>query len=306
MTRSMGDATGSSARSLVAQNPDVFAVYVTGKTGSGVAWGPAQMALIPAGKTVVTIDQGSTGSPVATATVRDVEAGAWGVLAAVDRTGWTALRPTIYLSQSMLLLKRGILRRLFGLKAKAVRKPVDMRLTELRRSFLSLAMAGWQGDVWVALYDDVPALNFPVPPGINVVAKQYTDTAQGGAVDLSVIFDPYWPNPAPPQHPPVPAEAEVLATGTYPDGRMIVALTGTDGNVYVTKQSAPGGAWAFSATPCGGAVPVSVASLEIVFVSGVPSLFIQADPAKGNGDVYTSWEEQVQDGYTWASWSQIA
>src|SRR5215831_9056529 len=83
---------------------------------------------------------------------------------AVNRTGWTAVRPTIYCSVSDLP---------------------------------ALGDAGWKGDVWVAWYNGNPAFDFTPPPGINVVAKQYTDTGGGGAYDLSTVFDPHWPQEAP-------------------------------------------------------------------------------------------------------------
>lgn len=185
MTRSMGDAMGANAAALVAQNPDVFAIYVTG--GGYIQWSAAQQAMIPAGKTVVTIDQGYIGSPVPWATVRDVESGAWSMAAAVNRSGWTAPRPTLYFSESLMVRR--------FLTTRERRDRVAVRLA-------GAYSAGWRGDVWVALYDDVPAVNFPVPAGINVVAKQYTDTAQGGNVDLSAVFDPTWPLITPVPDPP--------------------------------------------------------------------------------------------------------
>jgi hypothetical protein len=109
----------------------------------------------------VTIDQGFTGSPVASANVRDVEAGAWTVANAVNRNGWTAPRPTIYCSLDTVQ---------------------------------QVAQAGWQGDLWVADYvASPPAAPPPMPSGIRCVGTQWTDTADSSTIDLSVIFDESWP-----------------------------------------------------------------------------------------------------------------
>jgi hypothetical protein len=163
MTRTMGDATHASVAALAAAGTDMAAGYVTG--GPAIMWTAADWARF-AGRAVVTIDQGFTGSPVMTADVRDVEAGAWTAAAAVNRAGWTAPRPTVYCSASLLP---------------------------------QLAAAGWRGDVWVADYiSQAPGQPYPVPAGMNSVAWQWTDTGGGGAYDLSVVFDPAWPRPAAP------------------------------------------------------------------------------------------------------------
>ena len=166
MTRTMGDAIAANVPKLHAATFDLYAGYVTGTDGTKgtlqIKWTAADWSLFPASKRV-TIDQGY-GPHVLSATVRDVEAGAWSVAAAVNRTGWTAVRPTIYCSVSDLP---------------------------------ALGAAGWKGDVWVAWYNGNPAFDFTPPPGINVVAKQYTDTGGGGAYDLSTVFDPHWPQEAP-------------------------------------------------------------------------------------------------------------
>jgi hypothetical protein len=163
VTRSMGDAIHINVAALHAAGLDIAAGYVTGTPT--IRWTPADWALF-AGRPVVTIDQaGGLGSPVTNADVRDVETGAWTVGAAVITAGWTAPRPTIYCSLSMLP---------------------------------QLAAASWHGAVWVADWTGTPPASPPVvPPGMTCVAVQYSDQGGGGAYDLSVVFDPYWPEEAP-------------------------------------------------------------------------------------------------------------
>jgi hypothetical protein len=134
---------------------------------------------------------------------------------------------------------------------------------------------------------------------MTCVAVQYSDQGGGGAYDLSVVFDPYWPG----LHPDL--EDKVLATAQYSDGRLIVALGGADGNVYVTEQDAPGGKWVKSG-PVGGPVGIAGAvtfSLEVA--NDAPGVFVaSADPvASDNGEVWTTWKRA--DG-SWAAWAQIA
>lgn len=112
--------------------------------------------------------------------------------------------------------------------------------------------------------------------------------------------------PAGPTLPPVPAsEAEMIATAAYSNGRMIVALTATDNNVYVTEQSSPNSSWTGLGRPVGGGSPVRGAlAVSIEMVADTPSLFVQsANPASsGNGDVFTSWK--LPNG-AWSSWTKI-
>ncbi len=160
MTRSMGDATHDNVAALAAvqSSLQLVAGYVTGT--ADIQWTAADWAEFP-GLPQVTIDQGAAGSPVATANVRDVEAGAWSAAGAVDQTGWTAPRPTIYCSLD---------------------------------SLPELEQAGWQGAVWVADYTGTAPGSPPaMPAGMTCVAVQYTDQGGGGTYDLSVVFDPYWP-----------------------------------------------------------------------------------------------------------------
>src|SRR5215469_5977504 len=136
----MGDAIHDNVGALVQARPQVVAGYVTGSPY--VVWTPADWALFP-GIPHVTIDQGFTGSPVASAIVRDVEPGAWTAAAAVSSRPWTPARPTIYCSASTLP---------------------------------ALAQTGWRGDVWVANYvASAPGSPYPVPAGMTCVAWQWTD-----------------------------------------------------------------------------------------------------------------------------------
>jgi len=169
MTRTMGDAIAANVAALQAAGTDMVAGYVTGS--GDIQWTAADFALFP-GKPQVTIDQGFTGSPVASAIVRDVEAGAWSAGNAVTSKPWTPARPTIYCSASVLP---------------------------------QVSAAGWQGDVWVADYvSTAPTSPYPVPAGMTCVAWQWTDTGGGGTYDLSVVFDPYWPEEAPVTTPATP------------------------------------------------------------------------------------------------------
>lgn len=196
----MADAISANYASLP---PGVmWAGYVTGTPD--IQWSAAQLATA-----TVTIDQGADGSPVLTANVRDVETGAWTAAAAVNLAGWTAPRPTIYISLD---------------------------------SLSELEQAGWQGDVWVADYtgtapDSPPA----VPAGMTCVAVQYTDQGGGGTYDLSVVFDPIWPE-ANVTIPGVPGTWLTFPTAfTGSNGDAIFVGYGTDGTVWWVKYSA--GAW---------------------------------------------------------------
>jgi len=113
-------------------------------------------------KRKVHIDQGFTGSPVSTATVRDVETGAWTPEHAINGgIPWTAERPTIYCNRDTLPRVTG---------------------------------AGWKGDLWLAIPSNQAPASPPVVPGCTVVAVQYGFPA---ARDISRVFDPYWPNRVP-------------------------------------------------------------------------------------------------------------
>src|SRR5260370_10407643 len=113
-------------------------------------------------KRKVHIDQGGPGSPVPTATVRDVETGARLVESAVGGTlDWNAGRRTIYCNRDTLA---------------------------------RVLAAGWKGDLWLAIPSGTAPLAPPVVPGCTVVAVQY---GFHGNYDLSAVFDPWWPARAP-------------------------------------------------------------------------------------------------------------
>jgi hypothetical protein len=261
----MGDAIHVNVAALKQAGTDMVAGYVTGT--AEIQWTAADWALF-AGTATVTIDQGANGSPVPTADVRDVETGAWTVEAAVSAP-WDAARPTIYCSLATLP-----------------------------------QLAGWAGDVWVADWTGTPPTSPPaVPAGMTCVAVQYSDQGGGGAYDLSVVFDPAWPT-APPEREEEEEEEGDVQAGAYSDGRMIVAATGTDGNVYVSEQLSAGSSWTRTGNPAGGPVPVNPVTVALEIVADVPSVFIQSTdpPGSGNGNVYTCWKQS--DG-TWAAWVQI-
>lgn len=96
MTRYMYDATKTNAGVLVAKNPEMVAIYLTGS--SDIRWTSTQVQFFPRVKTFVRIDQGGPTSPQFMAHVVDVEPGAWSVTDAENRflPNCTAPRPTIY------------------------------------------------------------------------------------------------------------------------------------------------------------------------------------------------------------------
>jgi hypothetical protein len=150
----MYDATHENVSSLP-RNAPMAAGYVTG--GPTVKWTDADWARFTTTRKV-TIDQAFTGSPVPTATVRDVEPGAWTPEGAVTETAnWNAGRPTIYCD---------------------------------RNDLPRVLAAGWKGDLWLAIPSDQPPTVPPSVPGCTVVAVQY---GFPGTHDLSVVFDPFWP-----------------------------------------------------------------------------------------------------------------
>jgi len=149
----------------VSSVPQLAAVVCGYDTGTpNIRWTPQDWSRFHTSR-LVHIDQGGIGSPIPTATVRDVETGAWTPESAVAETGnWHALRRTIYCNQNTLP---------------------------------RVLAAGWQGDLWLAILSDRPPASPPVVKGCNVVAVQFAfDTTY----DRSVVFDPYWPE----RHPAMP------------------------------------------------------------------------------------------------------
>ena len=155
VVRLMGDATHDNVAALAKNTWALVGGYDTGTPD--IQWVPADWQQFP-DIPHVDIDQGFTGSPVASSNVRDVERGAWSVADAVNLNGWTAPRPTIYCNQSTLP---------------------------------AVINAGWTGDVWLAKVETEPTLP-PVIDGVNVVAVQF-DLGVKGEYDMSAVFDPYWP-----------------------------------------------------------------------------------------------------------------
>ena len=206
-------------------NANVNAVPFTGAqlaagydTGSpDVRWSAAswqhvqQLGLVP-----VHIDQGYTGSPVATSNVRDVEVGAWSPQAAVNKAGWKAERPTIY-------------------------APRDDMTTVIN--------LGWRDDIWLAWpLPDPPTkaevlAAFPLFGKANLIGVQYAQNVSN-LYDQSVVYDPYWPHKAPEEDymrfPGIPG-VWIQAT-QYVDvrGTAYVVGLGTDGRMWVTSKPVNG------------------------------------------------------------------
>jgi hypothetical protein len=162
----MIDCTHSNLRGIpvvtMKQN-QLGAGYDTGSPN--VQWTPEDYTYIHGlGLIPVHIDQGFTGSPVMTATVRDAEAGAWTVQSAINKNGWTAARPTIYAA---------------------------------RNDMLNVVQEGWTGDIWLSWpLNSIPTKDFvlktyPQLAKANLIGVQmgFTNT-----YDRSVIYDPDWPN----------------------------------------------------------------------------------------------------------------
>lgn len=136
---------------------NLVAGYLTGSPD--IRWTAADFSNFPS-QSVVTIDQGFTGSPVITAMVRDVERGAWTPANAVKEP-WTTPRPTIYCNK-----------------------------TDLQE----VIALGWKGNIWLAHPEPMPS-TAPHYPGVTVVAQQFGFHSN---YDVSVVFDTNWPHsPAP-------------------------------------------------------------------------------------------------------------
>lgn len=197
MTRLMGDAMHSNVARLPA-GLQLVGGYVTGS--ADILWTPADWARFPF-TPHITIDQGF-GPAVLGAIVRDVEPGAWPPQEAVNRTSWTAARPTIYCDQWDLTRAGGVL------------------------------ACGWRGDLWLAIPGWHPGQALPPTPGCTVVAVQNEQNV-GSAYDLSVVLDDTWPYPPPAPVPPKGHDMIILQV-TAPAGN---AWEGTRTYLY-----APGAA----------------------------------------------------------------
>lgn len=157
------DCIGANARAVHSQFPDVGVIFVYDTGSPDIKWQPDEVALWPSA-TKIHIDQGAGSPPVTTATVRDVESGAWTVDAALRTGNWVAERPTQYGSRSTIQ---------------------------------ELASKGWTGDVWVA-WPGWKGNSPPIIKGVNVVAVQ---NVWAGNYDSSIIFDQYWPYDGPTEEP---------------------------------------------------------------------------------------------------------
>jgi hypothetical protein len=188
-----------------------------------VRWTPNDWQyVIDLGLKTVTIDQGFTGSPIPTANVRDVEAGAWPTDLVTDETNWTTPRPTIYADRTNALI---------------------------------LINQGWRKALWIAwpnnhiptkaeLINDMPELAL-----VDLIGAQIGTT---NTFDHSVIFDPYWPAPIPKGEsvnfvtlPNIPGNWTIPPTFFPPDenGNIFGFGYGTTNKVYQLKLAKGATAW---------------------------------------------------------------
>ena len=157
MTRTGYDAIHANALNIP-RDAEVVFFYATGTPL--IRWTPADLAAFPRALKIG-IDQGAAWSPVLTATVRDVETGAWTPVSATHQTeGWNVPRPTIYCNRDTLP---------------------------------QVLLEGWKGDLWLAIPSPSAPVSPPEVPGCNVVAIQWYFGTQ---YDKSVIFDDTWPRGA--------------------------------------------------------------------------------------------------------------
>lgn len=173
--------TGYDATHLnVATIPGVADVVMGYDTGTpDIVWTVDDWKRFPNSRHVH-IDQGGLGSPILTATVRDVETFAWDAAAAVqDAAGWDVARPTIYCNMNTLP---------------------------------DVLAAGWKGDLWLAIPSNSEPQQPPHVEAGTVVAVQWRFA---GAFDQSAVFDPDWPDVAG-TRPRImyPAPATVFETAT--------------------------------------------------------------------------------------------
>jgi hypothetical protein len=216
MARTMGDATHAAVPELAAirSQLQLVAGYDTGSPD--VDWTAADWALFP-GIPHVTIDQGFTGSPNLTATVRDVEFGAWQPGQAVNLAGWNVARPTIYCTTG-----------------------------ETGYNLAAVLADGWRGDLWLAIAGWQPGQPLPAAPGCTIVAVQ--NDYSNPAYDRSVVLDPVWPGTQEDQAVVIPGLPAGTQWATDPvtfvdttNGTSYYVGQGTDGTIWMTKFVS--GAW---------------------------------------------------------------
>lgn len=175
-TRLLVDAIGANAAAAVAvPGVQLIGAYDTGS--ADIDWTPAELALIPAGVEVVTIDQAnnSTVNTRAHCIIFDVEPGAYqpgqaGQLISQNETP----RPTVYVNQSNIVAT-----------VQSARTAPN-----------------WRGDTWVAIVGWNPGDPWPaavleaISLGAVIVAVQ-NRLDVNGAYDLSDVLDPTWPSEDP-------------------------------------------------------------------------------------------------------------
>ena len=205
MTRTMYDATSANEANVDYATAQMAAVYTTGSPD--VEYSAAQIADLAAqGLVIVTIDQGFTGSPDPDAVVRDVERGAWTAQSAVDRSNWTAKRPTVYAA---------------------------------RNDMLTVIADGWTKDIWLAWPSASPPTRefvlswYPELAKANLVAVQWQFDIDG-THDASVVYDNTWPNAAPPV--PTFTEKIVQQLPTLKSGNTGEAVRTLQGCCYARHQ----------------------------------------------------------------------
>lgn len=206
MARTMYDATAANSPNVDYAQAQMAAVYTTGSPDVDYEQ-PEIQGLADQGLVIVTIDQGFTESPDETAVVRDVERGAWTAQTAVDRSKWTNKRPTIYAA---------------------------------RNDMFTVIDDGWTGDIWLAWPSSTPPTRefvlswYPELKKANLVAVQWAFDVDN-THDVSVVYDPYWPTPAPPQ--PTFTEKIVQQLPTLMSGNKGEAVRTLQGCCYARHQS---------------------------------------------------------------------
>lgn len=177
MTRDGYDCVGGNAARVRASLPLPATMFWYGTGSVDIPWTDAEKALFPA-DILVEIDQGGNMSPVPTAIVRDVEAGAWTVTRAVDKTGWNAERRTIYCDRSTIP---------------------------------SVVASGWDECIWLAW----PGWQGEKLPDVGKATIIGVQDAFDVFYDHTTFLDATWPHPASPPPPQyalsVTVESRIIA-----------------------------------------------------------------------------------------------